>query len=197
MPRHRHRPAGEPALFLDGAGKRVDYRYGVYRARYSGRSQTTAALVAAKLGIADADATRWDSPRLHDVLLPAAAPDHLRTPRALCRAYEDSRLDRQQDLAAVVTLYMPGLATRHAGFELARAWAYAEFVRARSCAVVVVLHDPRAAGIRQDPHAHLVVPVRELGPAGFGAFAPLCRDRDLLALHPSWLAHRAAWEDRR
>ncbi len=180
-------------VFRNGSGKIADYEYAVLRSEYCGRRNSTVQYAAAKLGVIDPAAANWQIQRSYDVVIPFGTSDDFADPRALWAAYESARLPQQRDLALALTLWTPDLKTMHDRLEAARSWAYAAFVRRRRLPAMVVAHNPLAAGVRHDPHVHVMVAARELGSLGFGAFSDLCRDEPLKALHADWSAHLRAW----
>lgn len=180
-------------VFKNGAGKIADYEYAVLRSEYSNRRNSTLQYAATKLGVVDPAAANWEIQRSYDVVIPLGTSDAFADPRALWAAYEAARLPQQRDLALVLTLWTPDLTTMHDRLEAARTWAYAAFARRRRLPAMVVAHNPLAAGVRHDPHVHVMVAARELGSLGFEAFSDLCRDEPLKTLHADWSAHLRAW----
>lgn len=170
-------------MFLNPCGKLKDWEFGVLRAVYNGKPNTAQGFVEAKLERCSASA----------VLLPDSAADALLDHKSLWSSFEAARWPHQADLATVATIYLPSPLSLHAAFEEVRAWAHMTIVRQRELPASVILHVPALSGSPNDPHAHVVIAARTLGPWGWEGFSKLLRDDAQIELHESWLAHRAAW----
>jgi hypothetical protein len=186
-PRKKH---GSPPYFRDGAGRLPDFRYGVLRSTYKGQPNSALSWVEAKLllsptGDGQVRASNYAS------VIPPQAPDRLTDWRTLWSEFEAQKLPDQRDLALLIDVYCPGAPTLHGCWEAVRAWAYQVFAIERRLPVTLIQHDPSRAGLRTDPHVHIIVAARELGPRGFGAFSDLCCDKALIGLHGSWVATKA------
>jgi hypothetical protein len=115
-------------------------------------------------------AERWD------VLLPKAAPDELRDPQQLSRAYHRVRGEKIQHLATIVSIRFPEadaappLLRLHDAWELSRGFGL-QLTRLLDVAVVACMHVPgRSWGIGV-PHVHLICPSRSIRPStGFSTF---------------------------
>ena len=127
-----------------------------------------------------------------DVLLPAAAPDALSDPFALCRAYEEASWSTVKDLVIVITFRL-GDGRLHTQFEHIRSFVRHAFCEQRQLPAILALHTPRASGVDRAAHVHVMVLPRRLG-EGFGTFADtnLCSDRGAPLIAAEW----AAWSQR-
>lgn len=185
-------PKKRSTIHLNGGGRVPHFAYGVLRAVYAGQANSTVDAAAEKLLVANPDSDWIPRASRAEVLLPAGAPDTLTSPRQLWGAYEAARLDRQRDLAVMLTIFGPEWPTLHQGYELVRAWAMASLVRQRRLAVMLALHVPSLVGSPHDAHVHVMASAREHRPWGFASFSDLCSDTALLALYAEWAAFQAA-----
>lgn len=180
------RPGKLHPLYLNPEGKMVDFEFGVLRAAFSGRRNSTHEFVTAKLA----------RHARAEVLLPPDVPDIYADPSLLWSAYEAARLPDQRDLATCVTVYCPAARTLHGSYEEVRAWALTTFAHRHALPVSLVLHAPGLSASAHDVHVHVIVAARALLPFGWGRFSPFVRDAAQGELHASWCAHRAAWGGR-
>jgi hypothetical protein len=101
------------------------------------------------------------------VLLPPAAADELLDPQRLLASFDAAAVEWKPALLAYATFRFPNAARLHVMFEEVRAVAK-ELVKARGAPAVVIQHVPAAAGSRNSPHCHLLMPVRALSGVGAG-----------------------------
>lgn len=132
-----------------------------------------------------------------DLVLPDdAQADYMDVRHLLARF--DATLPFQETHAYVqVTLHFPGAVNLHGPWEEARAFAMNYFVRERRLAVIMALHAPNLAASGSFLHAHLLIPLRRLGPLGWGEVERhLPNDRGREETFAAWTAFRAEWASR-
>jgi hypothetical protein len=158
-------------------GDNPDLSFGVIRRRLKGRSFDTRDCVLRRLrpiGERSPTSGEW-VPTCYrlDVLLPPGADDRLRSPKALCDAYEAEAVPGIKDLLIVVTLRFPAPAVAlHDIWEEVRAFAL-DFGRATGTACILIMHVPALTGrAGRPPHVHIMIPARKLERYGFGEFLP-------------------------
>lgn len=129
-----------------------------------------------------------------DLLLPHdAQADYMDVRHLLARF--DATLPSQEAHAFVqVTLHFPNAVNMHAAWEEARAFAMRYFVLERRLATIMVLHAPNLAASGSFLHAHLLTPLRRLGPLGWGEVERhLPNDRGREETFEAWTAFRNEW----
>ena len=132
-----------------------------------------------------------------DALIPLDAQSDYMDVRHLVERY-DATLPMNETHAFVqVTLHFPNAVNMHGPWEEARAFAMDYFVRERRLAAIAVLHAPNLAGSASNLHVHLLIPLRRLGPLGWGEMERhLPNDRGRAEVHTAWIAFRAEWAAR-
>jgi hypothetical protein len=158
-----------PYLFLNPLGSFSDFTAGCLRRVYNGRANTAEEFGRLKLHPINPPAAGqpWMPRCRYTVLLPAAAADEYLDPRRLLASFDASALAWKTSLVAYATFRFPSAARLHVMFEEVRAVAK-HLVETRGTPAIVVQHVPAAAGSRNSPHCHLLVPVRTLGGIGDG-----------------------------
>lgn len=158
-----------PYLFLNPLGSFPNFTAGCLRRIYNGRTNSAEEFGRLKLHPMDPPAAGqpWTPRCRYTVLLPAAAADEYLDPRRLMASFDASALAWKTSLVAYATFRFPSAARLHVMFEEVRAVAK-RLVETRGTPALVVQHVPGAAGSRNSPHCHLVVPVRTLGGIGDG-----------------------------
>jgi Ti-type conjugative transfer relaxase TraA len=123
-----------------------------------------------------------------EVMLPEAAPEHLRDRERLWNEVEaaEKRIDAQ--LAREIEFALPRELSPEMGIELARDFVQREFVGLGMVADLNVHNDSGADG-EPKPHAHVMLTMREVAEDGFGAKV---RDWNRTELLQHW---REAWAD--
>lgn len=126
-----------------------------------------------------------------DLLLPFDAQADYMDVRHLLDRY-DATLPMSETHAFVqVTLHFPEATNLHTPFEEARAFAMDYFVSDRRLAVIVVLHAPNLAASNSLLHAHLLIPLRRVGPLGWGEMERhLPNDRGRDEVFTAWTARQ-------
>lgn len=163
--------------------------------RASGRSATAAAAYRAGERIADARTGLAHDYRARrgvvhaEVMLPTGAPERYRDRAALWNAVEAAERAGNARLAREVVVALPCELAPAERLALVREYVAREFVARGMCADVCV-HD----GGDGNPHAHVLLTMRQIGP--YGAFAPKAR-KEYLMRHPlHGERHMAACEAR-
>lgn len=129
-----------------------------------------------------------------DLLLPIDAQADYMDVHHLLDRY-DAKLPAHEKHAFVqVTLHFPDALNLHGAWEEARSFAMRYLVMERQLAVVLVLHAPSLAASGSHLHAHLLMPLRRLGPLGWGEVErKLPNDRGFEEVREAWTAFRAEW----
>jgi hypothetical protein len=142
----------------------------------------------------------WDNPTAEewDVLLPKGAPDELRDPQQLCRAYHLKAGDKIQHLATVISLRfaeteaVPPRMRLHEAWELSRGFGL-HLCGKLEVAVVAAMHVPGRSWGLGVPHTHLICPCRVIrSSTGFSTFTlPLINpDEGRPLIDAEWKAYR-------
>lgn len=148
-----------------------------------------------KLGSTD-DPDAVTAARAEPLLPLDAQADYIEL-RHLLERYDATMPMNETHAFVQVTLHFPEARNMHGPFEEARAFAMEYFVWERRLAVILVLHAPGLAASASHLHAHLLIPLRRLGPLGWGEVERhLPNDRGRAEVHVAWLAFRAEWEAR-
>lgn len=113
------------------------------------------------------------------VLLPAGAPDRLADRERLWNEVEAGERRKDAQLARQVEFALPRELSEAANIELARSLVQEAFV---DCGMVadLAVHDGRARDGGRQPHAHVLLTMRDVGSGGFGAKRPEWNDRGLV-----------------
>ncbi len=156
--------------------------------RSAGRSSVAAA--AYRCGVAMRDERTG---RVHDytqkpvdgweVLAPAALPQALRDPAALWNSIEACERRGDAQLCREINLALPCALSDAQRREAVRDWAREQCV-ARGMVAMVAYH----AAQGENPHAHVMLSLREIGPGGWGKKRREWNDRALL------VEMRQGWE---
>src|SRR5829696_7759062 len=142
-------------------------------ARSNGRSAVAAAADRSASGLLDErDARTHDFRHKADVvhseiLLPAGAPERWADRAVLWNAVEASETRKDAQLAREVEFALPREVRREEGVALARAFVQRAFV-ARGMVADLNVHWPVDAHGAGQPHAHVMLTLREAGREGFG-----------------------------
>lgn len=158
-----------PYLYLNPLGAFPNFTAGCLRRRYNGRTNTAEEFGRLKLHPINPPPAgqAWVSPCRHTVLLPPAAADEFLDPQRLLASFDAATVEWKPSLVAYATFRFPDAARLHVMFEEVRAVAK-ELVKRRGAPALIVQHVPAAAGSRNSPHCHLLIPVRTLGGVGDG-----------------------------
>lgn len=122
------------------------------------------------------------------VLLPAGAPERLLDRAVLWNEVEAGERRKDAQLAREIELSLPRELPRAEAIRLATDYVREQFV-ARGMVADLNVHWGRAADGEDQPHAHVMLTMRAVGPGGFGAKARDWNSRALLGL---W---RERWAD--
>lgn len=137
--------------------------------RASGRSAVACAAYRANERLHDErldrtfDYTPRDAVVHSEVMLPDSAPEAYRDREAIWNEVEAAERRRDSQLAREVEVSLPRELPRAEQIDLARDYAQRNFVDEGMCADVCV-HDRDGS----NPHAHIMVTMRDVGPEGFG-----------------------------
>lgn len=157
--------------------------------RTAGRSATGAAAYRAGEIISDErTGLVFDYGKKHgvdhrEILAPAHAPAWTHDRAKLWNAVEHAEKRKDSQLAREVEVALPTELTLEQQRELVRSFASSQFVEAGMVADIAIHH---AKG--SNPHAHILLTMRDIGPDGFG---PKNRSWNDKALLQNW---REAWE---
>jgi hypothetical protein len=133
-----------------------------------------------------------------DLLLPDDAQADYMDVRHLLGRYDATLPVHESHAFVQVTLHFPDAINMHGAWEEARAFAMGYFVLSpeRRLAVIIVLHAPNLAASGSPLHAHLLVPLRRVGPLGWGEVERhLPNDRGREETFAAWTAFRTRWAD--
>jgi len=156
--------------------------------RSDGRSATAAAAYRAAENIVDRttgevfDYTRKGGVFGASILAPSSAPAWATNRSELWNQVEAVERRRDAQVAREIDLAIPVELSDHDRIELVREFVQESFVGLGMVADVC-FHDFESG----NPHAHILLTTREIGPEGFGK---KCRDWNEHSLMPTW---RAAW----
>ncbi|MFN3727747.1 MAG: hypothetical protein ACK4SZ_15750 [Allosphingosinicella sp.] len=134
-----------------------------------------------------------------DPLIPLDAQADYMDVRHLLERFDATMPAHETHAFVQVTLHFPEAVNMHAPWEEARAFAMDHFVLnpERRLAVVMAMHAPNLAASGSHLHVHLLIPLRRLGPLGWGEVERhLPNDRGRQETHAAWLAFRAGWATR-
>ncbi|WP_157215361.1 Ti-type conjugative transfer relaxase TraA [Flavisphingomonas formosensis] len=123
-----------------------------------------------------------------EVMLPDGAPEHLSDRATLWNAVEAAEIRKDAQLAREVEFAIPRELDQIEGIRLAREFTEREFV-ARGMIADLNVHWDMGADGEPKPHAHVMLSLREVNEAGFGAKV---RDWNRTELLSHW---REAWAD--
>ena len=133
-----------------------------------------------------------------EIRAPDDAPAWARDRSRLWNAVEVAERRRDAQVAREVEIALPRELNRQARRDLVRQYVDYQFV-ARGMVADVALHDPDG----RNPHAHVLLTTREIGPDGFGKKVRAWNDRALLKTwREQWEAHanhaldRAGYDER-
>lgn len=121
-----------------------------------------------------------------EVMAPGTAPSWAADRLGLWQAVEGAERRKDAQLFRECLLTLPRELGREQCVALVRRFVSEQFVR-RGMAADINIHCPPAADGEPQPHAHVMLTLRRLGPDGFGQKAREWNDRGLV---PEW---RAAW----
>lgn len=149
--------------------------------RSAGRSSTAAAAYRAGSKIGDArtgqifDFSRKSGVDFTEILAPANAPDWVFKRSALWNAVEISEKRKDSQVCREVEVSLPVELTFDQQRELVRGFANSQFVNVGMVADIAIHH---AKG--QNPHAHILLTMRDIGQDGFGQKNRAWNDKALL-----------------
>jgi len=157
--------------------------------RATGRTATGAAAYRAGENIADArtglvfDYRKKGGVDHKEIMAPANAPEWAHDRAKLWNAVEASEKRKDSQVAREVVVALPTELNLDQQRELVRSFAHSQFVNAGMVADVAIHHSKSS-----NPHAHILLTMRDIGPDGFGQKNRSWNDKALLQ---NW---RQAWE---
>lgn len=163
--------------------------------RSTGRSAVAAAAYRAGAELRDArygvvhDYTRKHDVAHSEIMLPPAANDEYQTRETLWNAVEAAERRKDAQLAREVEVMLPRELSDTDNLALVRSYAQEQFVARGMIADIAVHNGHVASDGGAQPHAHIMLTMRELGPEGFGKKVREWNGTDQLE---SW---RSAWAD--
>ena len=122
-----------------------------------------------------------------EILAPDNAPDWMRDRSQLWNAVEVAEKRKDAQLAREIEVALPRELGTDEQRDLVRSFAREQFVD-RGMIADIAVHNPKASDGQDQPHAHVMLTMRELTGEGFGKKNRDWNDRDQLG---DW---RAAWE---
>lgn len=131
-----------------------------------------------------------------DLLLPDDAQADYMDVRHLLARYDATLPVHETHAFVQVTLHFPNAVNMHSAWEEVQAFAMEYFVLSpeRRLAVIMALHAPSLAASGSPLHAHLLVPLRRVGPLGWGEVERhLPNDRGREETFAAWTAFRKEW----
>jgi ATP-dependent exoDNAse (exonuclease V) alpha subunit len=163
--------------------------------RSSGRSAVAAAAYRAGVELHDHrqglvhDYTRKQDIAHCEILQPAGSPAFFADREKLWNAVEAGEKRKDAQLAREVEVMLPRELSQAENLALLRGYVAEQFV-ARGMVADLSLHTGhKASDGKAQPHAHIMLTMREIGPDGFGKKVREWNDKDQLA------AWREAWAD--
>ena len=179
--------------FVNGGGDHADFDFTRYWWEGSGPRTGIASWVEKK--IRPGDDPVHGAARHVDLVLPRRAPgDYWDIAHLLARF--DATLPAYERHAFVqVKIGLPETEPLHVGAEKVRAFARRHFAIERRLPAIIITHAPAVAGSSNQPHIHVVVPARELGPDGFGVTVHrLCSDTGQQEAWEAWKPYGDQWD---
>lgn len=175
--------------------------------RSAGRSATAAAAYRSGQEITDErsgevhDYTRKGAVEHVEIIAPDNAPEWAHDRGSLWNAVEGAEKRKDAQLAREVEVSLPRELDGGQQIDLVRGFVREQFV-ARGMVADIAIHAPEKGGIEQ-PHAHIMLTTRQIGPEGFGGKERSWNDRALLddwrgawASHANRALERAGHEER-
>lgn len=159
--------------------------------RATGRSSTGAAAYRAGEKIVDVrtgivhDYARKRGIDHSEIMAPANAPDWVHDRAKLWNAVEHSEKRKDSQLARDVEVALPTELNADQQRELVRGFVRSQFVAAGMVADIAIHHSKG-----ENPHAHILLTMRDIGPDGFGQKNRSWNDRSLLEKwREQWAEH--------
>ena len=124
-----------------------------------------------------------------EIVVPVGAPQWATERARLWNEVETTEKRKDAQLARDVELALPRELTTAQQIELVRQFVREQFVDAGMVADLAI-HDPLASDGQRQPHAHVMLTTRPIGPKGFGAKAREWNDKERLeGWRAQWAAH--------
>ena len=167
---------------------------GTVVSRSQGRSSVAAAAYRSGTELHDErldktyDYTKKQDIAFTEILLPKNAPEGLRDRNTLWNTVENSEKRKDAQLAREFNMALPRELTLEQQIELSRAFVIKEFVEKGMC-VDLCIHNDKMKDGQLQPHAHVMLTMREVTENGFGQKAREWNSKENL-LH--W---REAWAE--
>lgn len=148
------------------------------------------------------DYTRKGGVVFSEIMGPDGAPEWATDRARLWNEVEATEKRKDAQLAREVELALPRELTPDQRLELVRSFVRSEFV-SRGMVADIAIHEPKASDGGQQPHAHVMLTTRTLGPEGFQGKNRDWNDKGLLeswreawANHANWALELAGQEPR-
>src|SRR5450830_516705 len=135
------------------------------------------------------DYTRKQGVVHSEIIAPENAPDWATDRARLWNEVEAVEKRKDAQLAREMELSLPRELSPEQRVELVRDFVRTEFV-SRGMVADFAIHEPRASDGREQPHAHVMMTTRTIGPEGFGPKERAWNDKALLE---GWREH---WAER-
>lgn len=130
-----------------------------------------------------------------DLVLPRRAPGDYWDIAHLLARFDATMPAFERHALVQVKIGLPDHEALHVGADKVRAFARRHFAIERRLAAILVTHAPGIAGSSNQPHVHVIVPARELGPNGFGVTVHrLCSDSGQQEAWEAWKPYVDQWD---
>lgn len=129
------------------------------------------------------------------LVVPRRAPGDYWDIAHLLARFDETLPSFERHAFVQVKIGLPADEPLHVGAEKVRAFARRHFAIERRLAAIIVTHAPALAGSSNQPHVHVIVPSRELGPNGFGVTSyRLCSDSGQQEAWEAWKPFADQWD---
>lgn len=137
-----------------------------------------------------------------EIMAPDGAPEWATDRARLWNEVEAAEKRKDAQLAREVEIALPRELTREQQIDLTREFVREQFV-SKGMVADIAIHEPKASDGDRQPHAHVMLTTRQIGPEGFGAKAREWNDRaqvegwrEAWANHANRALERAGHEQR-
>ena len=179
--------------FVNGGGSHLDFDFTRYWWEGEGARAGIAPWVEKKMRPGD-DPDHGAALGV-DLVLPRRAPGDYWDIAHLLGRFDATLPAFERHAFVQVKIGLPEDEPLHVGAEKVRAFARRHFAIERRLAAIIVTHAPAIAGSSNQPHIHVIVPARELGPNGFGiTLHRLCSDSGQQEAWEAWKPYVDQWE---
>lgn len=109
-----------------------------------------------------------DDVLFHRIYLPRSAPEDFYDPQCLCNKMEEAEKRRDAHTARYFICSLPNELPRHELSRIVKEYVEKNFVAYGLCAITAIHEDKNETDpSRNNPHAHIIVSTRTVGPEGF------------------------------